>query len=190
MRCFSFVQYSMMVSSPGRGCSTGFQVHGAVELVVEEVNDGSPDRVGGGIRGAHDLEDVTRDSVVGLVDMALVDHHPFGIGGLRGRQWHGEVRTKSELADVKVQEAPQLGVFGLCEIEGNGDMRLHVDSLECGSSGRARRRGVLARGTIRLASDQGGSIVDGGLKIEERVEIHMNGSGRKIWKRSSTEGRN
>lgn len=62
------------------GAILGLEIDRAVELVVvEETVDGGPDGVGGGVGGAHDVEDVRGDGVVEPADEALINHGPIWI---------------------------------------------------------------------------------------------------------------
>jgi len=107
------------------------EVDDAVEFLVPElIMDGGPDGVRRGLGRAYDGANVLGHGVVQPAEDALVCHGPLRVTAVGDGGWREEVRSEPKLADESVKEAAPLGVFGLSEIEIDGNVRLDVHRLQ------------------------------------------------------------
>jgi hypothetical protein len=136
-------------------------------MVVELVDDGTPDREGRGTGDADDAHDIAGYGVEEPVHEALVLHRPLQIDKLRGGGGDLNAGKKAELPDDGVEEATLLLVGGLDDVKNHRHMGLDLHHHEGGNcwrlrtgwGGEGRRRG-------------GGRAMGGGLKREQRVVVH------------------
>jgi hypothetical protein len=123
----------------------GFQVHGALHLIVaEETLNIPPNGEGRGARLEDDVEDALVHGRVQPVHDAVFGLEPLGVALVEGRRG-GDVRRQAELAENTVEEASPLGIVGLLGVEEDGNMVTDVELLEHGR-GRRREDGLVGAG--------------------------------------------
>ena len=107
-------------------------------MVVELVDDGTPDREGRGTGDADDAHDIAGYGVEEPVHEALVLHRPLQIDKLRGGGGDLNAGKKAELPDDGVEEATLLLVGGLDDVKNQRHMGLDLHHHEGGNCWRLR----------------------------------------------------
>ena len=109
----------------------GFQVHGAMKLVVAElIMDGGPDRICRGLGGAHDITHIFGDGDVKLAEDALVLNLPVRITAMEFGRWLRDMGGEVEFAEKGIREAVPLIVVGVSESKDDRNMGLDVHHLQ------------------------------------------------------------